>query len=610
MSSSSSISDEDNPIANFKECHICNQVGVPVFHSIRCDPTNKPHWESSAGSSLVSLKSSRSYSDSPCFGTDSIARTCWWGPILCRVLDPRSKNIKRWNRGVLLARGLALAVDPLFFNVMYMSTVQNGPPCFYMHFVLAIVLTVVRTCVDLVHLCHVWLQFRLAYVSSESMVVGCGKLVWDARAIASHNRRSFKGIWLDSFVILPVPQVVIWFVVPKLLKENGINLIMTILLVTYFVQFFAKLYHSIYLLKKLQKVTGYIFGSVWWRFNLNLLAYLIAAHALPVLSSNSLAVKILYPIFWGLLCLSSFGNVLAPTSNVLEVIFSICITLGGLALFTTLVANIQVFLHTLMATKKNVLLKHRDMVRWMKRRQLPLHLRRRVHRFERQRWAAMEGQDEMQLIKDLPDGLRRDIKRYLCIDLVKKVPPFQMLDDLILDNICDLVTPHIYGKGEKIIREGDPVQRMVFVVHGRVRRSQALNRGFIGTSMLQPGSFFGDELLAWCLRRPFIDRLPSSSATFVCVESIEAYCLDADQLRYITDHFRYQFAGDRLMRTMRYYSSNWRSWAAVTIQIAWRRNRTRTKGTVSRLMHNIGTESLLRHYAVYFMSLKPQDHLE
>ena len=130
---------------------------------------------------------------------------------MCRVLDPRSKNIKRWNRRVLLARGLALAVDPLFFNVMYMSTVENGPPCFYMHVVLAIVLTVVRTCMDLVHLCHVWLQFRLAYVSSESMVVGCGKLVWDARAIASQNLRSFKGIWLDAFVILPVPQVIINF---------------------------------------------------------------------------------------------------------------------------------------------------------------------------------------------------------------------------------------------------------------------------------------------------------------------------------------------------------------------------------------------------------------
>ena len=78
-------------------------------------------------------------------------------------------------------------------------------------------------------------------------------------------------------------------------------------------------------------------------------------------------------------------------------------------------------------------LRHRDMEWWMRRRQLPPHLRRRVHHFERHRWAAMEGQDEMELIKDLPDGLRRDIKRYLCIDLVKKVTrticPIVFLED-------------------------------------------------------------------------------------------------------------------------------------------------------------------------------------
>jgi cyclic nucleotide gated channel len=33
----------------------------------------------------------------------------------------------------------------------------------------------------------------------------------------------------------------------------------------------------------------------------------------------------------------------------------------------------------------------------------------------------MGGEDEMELIKDLPEGLRRDIKRYLCLDLIKKV---------------------------------------------------------------------------------------------------------------------------------------------------------------------------------------------
>ena len=33
----------------------------------------------------------------------------------------------------------------------------------------------------------------------------------------------------------------------------------------------------------------------------------------------------------------------------------------------------------------------------------------------------MGGEDEMELINDLPEGLRRDIKRHLCVDLIRKV---------------------------------------------------------------------------------------------------------------------------------------------------------------------------------------------
>ena len=57
----------------------------------------------------------------------------------------------------------------------------------------------------------------------------------------------------------------------------------------------------------------------------------------------------------------------------------------------------------------------------MRRRQLPSRLRHRVRHFERQSWLTTGGVDEMELIKDLPEGLRRDIKRYLCLDLMKKV---------------------------------------------------------------------------------------------------------------------------------------------------------------------------------------------
>lgn len=163
-----------------------------------------------------------------------------------------------------------------------------------------------------------------------------------------------------------------------------------------------------------------------------------------------------------------------------------------------------------------------------------------------------------------------------------------------------------------MIREGDPVQRMVFIVRGHLRSSQCLSKGMVATCLLGPGNFLGDELLSWCLRRPFVDRLPASSATFECVEPTEGFALDANDLRYITDHFRYKFANERLKRTARYYSSNWRTWAAVNIQLAWRRYRVRTRGPAAAPPAENGdsTESRLRQYAAVFMSIRPHDHLE
>ncbi|XP_051117835.1 cyclic nucleotide-gated ion channel 2 [Andrographis paniculata] len=672
-------SEESVQFSNSGECYACTQAGVPAFHSTSCDNANPPEWEASAGSSLFPVKS-QSQIRIPGRRSSS------------GVLDPRSKSVQRWNRAFLLARGMALAVDPLFFYAL--SIGRGGSPCLYMDGGLAAVVTVLRTGVDAVHLGHLWLQFRLAYVSRESLVVGCGKLVWDARAIASHYLRSLGGFWFDAFVILPIPQVVFWLVVPRLIKDEQIKLIMTILLLMFLFQFLPRVYHSIYLMRKMQKVTGYLFGTIWWGFGLNLIAYFIASHvaggcwyvlaiqrvasclkqqcrnssicnlslscsqevcyqvfmpsetmnnpcggnstlatrkpmcldvngpfrygiykwALPVVSSNSVAVKILYPIFWGLMTLSTFGNDLEPTSNWLEVIFSIITVLSGLMLFTLLIGNIQVFLHTVMAKRRKMQLRCRDMEWWMKRRQLPSQLRQRVRRYEHQRWAVMGGDEEMELIEDLPDGLRRDIKRFLCLDLIKKVPIFHSLDDLILDNICDRVSPLVFSKDEKIVREGDPVPRMVFIVHGRVMSSQNLSRGVVATSTLEPGGFFGDELLSWCLRRPFRDRLPPSSATFTCIEPTEAFALDSKHLRYITEHFRYKFANERLTRTARYYSSNWRTWAAVNIQLAWRHYTLRTRPVTGQPFRSAaaagGDDRRLRQYAAYFMSFRPHDHLE
>lgn len=200
-SQSDSDSNADSPISSSVECYACTRVGAPVFHSTTCDKANQPQWEACAGTSLIPIHSRTDLKK----GLGSAARLQRPTGPLGQVLDPRSKRVQKWNRAFLLARGMALAVDPLFFYSL--SIGRGGTPCLYMDGGLAAIVTVLRTCVDAVHLCHLWLQFRLAYVSRESLVVGCGKLVWDARAIASHYLRSLKGFWFDAFVILPVPQV-------------------------------------------------------------------------------------------------------------------------------------------------------------------------------------------------------------------------------------------------------------------------------------------------------------------------------------------------------------------------------------------------------------------
>ncbi|WOH13467.1 hypothetical protein DCAR_0832977 [Daucus carota subsp. sativus] len=335
------------------------------------------------------------------------------------------------------------------------------------------------------------------------------------------------------------------------------------------------------------------------------------AFVLPLVIKNSNVVKILYSDLWGLMSLSTMGSNFTPTSRSIEVIFAIIMVLAGLALFTCLIGNIQVFFYSVTPRRRQMQLRYRDIKWWMERRQLPLELRERVRLYELERWKSIGGQDEMQLMKNMPDGLRRDIKRYLCLDLVRKVPLFDNLDDLILDHICDRVIPMIYSKDEKILKEGEPVQRMVFIVKGYVLRRQNITKGMVTTTLIEPGGFIGDELISWCLRMPFVDRFPPSSATFTCLDPIEAYGLDSDQLQYITNHFRYTFLRGELKYKTRYYSSNWRSWAAVNIQFAWRRYLQRTRGnSMNRGTGNGGSsDQKLRHYAAMFMSLRPKDHL-
>ncbi|KAE8703220.1 Cyclic nucleotide-gated ion channel 4 [Hibiscus syriacus] len=623
-------------------------------------------------------------------------RKTWY---LGQVLDPRAKWVQEWNRVFLLVCATGLFVDPLFF---YALSISDTCVCLFVDGWFAITVTALRCMTDALHVWNMCLQLKMVKRSSYDKRSGSESEEergersnrprgGNARHVAFKYLKARKGFFFDLFVILPLPQIVLWVAIPSLLERGSVTLVMTVLLIIFLFQYLPKIYHAVCLLRRMQSLSGYVFGTVWWGIALNLIAYFVASHAagacwyllgiqrsgkclkeqcrgiencdlrllackdpiyygtrsmlrdearllwaenkqvrsrciespdnydygaykwtVQLVTNDSRLEKILFPIFWGLMTLSTFGN-LESTTEWLEVVFNIIVLTSGLLLVTMLIGNIKVFLHATTSKKQAMQLKMRNIEWWMRKRHLPSGFRQRVRNYERQRWAAMRGVDECEMIRNLPEGLRRDIKYHLCLDLVRQVPLFQHMDDLVLENICDRVKSLIFTKGEIITREGDPVQRMLFVVRGHLQSSQILRDGVKSCCMLGPGNFSGDELLSWCLRRPFIERLPPSSSTLITLETTEAFGLEAKDVKYVTQHFRYTFVNEKVKRSARYYSPGWRTWGAVAIQLAWRRYKHRLTLTSLSFIRprrplsrsNSLGEDRLRLYTAMLTSPKP-----
>ncbi|GMP83899.1 hypothetical protein CsSME_00037657 [Camellia sinensis var. sinensis] len=286
--------------------------------------------------------------------------------------------------------------------------------------------------------------------------------------------------------------------------------------------------------------------------------------------------KYFYCLWWGLQNLSSYGQTLSTSTFIGETAFAILIAVLGLVLFAHLIGNMQTYLQSLTVRLEEWRLKQRDTEEWMRHRQLPQDLQERVRHFVQYKWLATRGVDEESILQALPTDLRKDIRRHLCLDLVRRVPFFSQVEDQLLDAICEHLVSSLSTQGTYIVREGDPVTEMLFIIRGRLE-SSTTNGGrtdFFNSITLRPGDFCGEELLAWALLPKSTVNLPSSTRTVRALVEVEAFALRAEDLKLVANQFR-RLHSKKLQHTFRFYSYHWRTWAACFIQAAWRRFKRR-----------------------------------
>ncbi|EFJ28778.1 hypothetical protein SELMODRAFT_93280 [Selaginella moellendorffii] len=520
-----------------------------------------------------------------------------WRPA---IYNPHTKVIQRWNQVFGVCCLIAVFVDPLFF---FIFSAKQGYFCIVFNQELAIGVTIVRSIFDGIYFIHMLLQFRLAYFALASQTSGTGVLIDDPKTIALHYLQS----WMVRFLPLLFGR-----------SQSG-----GYIFETAWANFTINLF--IYLL------AGHVVGSCWYLFGLQRVnqclintcraerpvcrkefldcgnghniqalqqgarlvwtnssnasskclvnasfAYGIYSIAVPVAMDDSAIHKYVYSLFWGFLQISTLGGNLQPSLFVGEVFFTFGVIGLGLLLFALLIGNMQNFLQSLGRRHLEMQLRRHDVERWMRRRELPVVLRKRVRQAVRLKWASTRGVNEEELLDRLPEDMQKEIRRFLCFELLTKVRLFTVMDDKVLDAICQRLHEMLYIEGSEVFLADAPIHRMIFVVRGTL--DSVWKNG--NTHTLVSGDFCGEELLHLCLNEALNTSKRDSSAptrglafstrTVRCSSSVEAFSLEEKDLRYVVANYISYIRNPRVLSALKSESHYFRSNAARRIQAAWK----------------------------------------
>lgn len=192
------------------------------------------------------------------------------------LFDPRGRVIHLWNKVFLAACLVSLFVDPLF---LYLTGTQQNM-CIEFKHSLALTLSMIRSLLDVFYAVHIFLRFRTAFIAPSSRVFGRGELVILPYKIA--RRYLSSTFWFDLITALPLPQFVIWILVP-MLKESATANRKDILRFSIIFQYLPRLFQIFPLTRQIVMATGAMTENAWASAAYNLILYMLASHVLGAL---------------------------------------------------------------------------------------------------------------------------------------------------------------------------------------------------------------------------------------------------------------------------------------------------------------------------------------
>lgn len=142
--------------------------------------------------------------------------------------------------------------------------------------------------------------------------------------------------------------------------------------------------------------------------------------------------------------------------------------------------------------------------------------------------------------------LPRRIMDKLRLDLLKKVPMFKRMNEQVLEAICKHLKAVTYTEGFYIIKEGRPLEMMLFITQGTAwTYTTNSTNGAAGSSFvikyLKRGDLCGEELLNCISRLVDFSEFPISTKVVKAQTRIIGFALRADDLKSVVSNFWWHF---------------------------------------------------------------------
>ncbi|KAG6426562.1 hypothetical protein SASPL_110787 [Salvia splendens] len=189
-----------------------------------------------------------------------------------KILDPQGSFLQKWNKVFVLSCVVAVSLDPLFF---YIPIINGDKRCLELDWKLELIVSVLRSFTDIFYLIHVMFQFRTGFICPSSRVFGRGVLVENSWEIAKRYLSSY--FIIDILAVLPLPQIVIVIIVPRLKGARSLNT-KNLLKIVAILQYIPRVLRIRPLYKEVTRSSGILTETAWAGAALNLFLYMLASH--------------------------------------------------------------------------------------------------------------------------------------------------------------------------------------------------------------------------------------------------------------------------------------------------------------------------------------------